>query len=560
MKGWKFNLVLGVFSLLALIIVFRLSHFQVVNNDYWKALAQGQQKFFLQTKGDRGEIFLTDRSGNLYPLAINRSWEYVYISPREMNEKGIDIEEVSSVLAEILGVDFEKVFERTKKSYSSYEALKARLLPQEVSLLREANLTGVYIKEDNIRYYPQDNLASHVVGFLGGESSGQYGIEGYYNETLEGSQALQEGERLPRGYLISRTFGSLDSGEGLVLTIDYNIQFMAEKLLENTGEALNIEGGTILVGDPHTGRIIALANYPNFNPNEYFYERDFSIFKNPAVQSLFEPGSIFKPITMAIALEEGKMTPETMFTDPGLIQIGGRTIRNYAQRTYGRVSMTEALEKSINTAAVFAEREVGHDVFMKYLEKFQFFNPTGVDLQSETYSENLNFKKGYEINFANAAFGQGIDVTSMQLFKAFSALANGGRLVNPHIVDRGEDILPGERVISQKASSEITAMMVSVTENGFASTARVPGYYVAGKTGTAQVAWSALGISKSGYSDKTIQSFIGYAPAFDPAFLILVKLDNPQARTAEYSAAPIFGELAKYITDYYQIPPEREQP
>lgn len=557
MKDFKFNLVLGFFLLLALVIVFRLGQFQIVDSDYWKALAQGQHKVFLQTKGDRGEIFMTDRSGKLYPLAINRSWEYIYISPREISEKDIDIVELSRVLGEILGIEEEFVLARTERTDSSYEILKTRLSPREVDLLKEASLTGVHIKESDIRYYPQDSLASHVVGFLGGESSGQYGVEGYYNEILEGSPSLQEGERSLQGFLIQKVVGSIDSGEGLVLTLDYNIQFMAERLLEKAREDLGIEGGTILVGDPHTGEILALANWPNFNPNEYFLEEDFSVFINPAIQVPFESGSIFKPITMAIALEEGKITPDTMHNDTGSVKIGGRTIRNYGQRTWGMVSMTEALEKSINTAAVFAKDSVGNDTFTDYLEKFGIFDHTGIDMQSEANSNNTSFKQGYEINFATASFGQGINTTSIQLFRAFSALANGGRMVHPHIADRGKIDSSGERVISQKTSADITSMMVSVTENGYAKTARVNGYYVAGKTGTAQVPWSALGVSRSGYSDKTIQSFIGYAPAFDPAFIILVKLDNPKAKTAEYSATPIFGELAKYIIDYYQIPPER---
>ncbi len=557
MKHLKFNIVLVLFLLAALVIIFRLGQFQIADNEYWKALAQGQHKVFLQTKGDRGEIFVTDRLGNLYPLAINRSWEHVYISPKEISDKGADPEEIAMVLAEILEIDADLIVNRMNRVGSSYELIKNRLSPQEVRSLREEALLGVHIRESDIRYYPQDRLASHLVGFLGGESAGQYGIEGHYNDILEGSSFLQEAERSSRGFLLSGNAGSIGSGEGIVLTIDYNIQFMAERLLEKARNDLGIDGGTILVGDPHTGRILALANWPDFNPNEYFLEPNLGVFVNHAIQTPYEAGSIFKPITMAIALEEGKMTPDTMYNDTGSVRIGGRTIRNYAQRSWGMVSMTEALEKSINTAAVFAKDTVGNATFTEYLERFGIFEHTGIDLQGEVNSQNVSFKQGYEVNFATASFGQGINTTSIQLFKAFSALANGGRLVDPHIVERGP-ISPGKRVISQKTSADITSMMVSVTENGYAKTARVDGYYVAGKTGTAQVPWTALGISRSGYSDKTIQGFIGYAPALDPAFMILVKLDDPRANTAEYSAAPIFGELAKYIIDYYQIPPERK--
>jgi|LSQX01.1.fsa_nt_gb cell division protein FtsI/penicillin-binding protein 2 len=558
MKKQRFNFVLFCFLVIASLIFYKLVELQVVNEDYWKALAQGQHKVFLQTKGDRGGIYIQDRLNNLYPLAVNRSWEHVYISPREIAQKEIDPSEIVERLSQILDINSEELLARIERTDSSYEILKDRLSSEEVNIIKEAKLPAVYIKESDIRYYPQESLASHLVGFLGGESSGQYGVEGYYNQRLEGSVVVQEGEKSPFGYLIQKVTGLSNSGEELVLTIDYNIQFMAEKLLEKAHEDLAIEGGSILVGDPHTGEILAMANYPTFNPNEYFIEKDLSIFINPTIQIPYEPGSIFKPITMAIGLEEGKITPETVYDDPGEIKIGGYTIKNYAQRRWGKVSMTEALEKSINTAAVFAQKSVGNSVFYDYLEKFELFDLTGIDLQGEVNSPNKSFKEGYEVNFATASFGQGVNFTSIQLLKSFSALANGGRLINPHIIQKDNSSY-GKRVISQKTSADITSMMVSVTEKGYAKSARVNGYYVAGKTGTAQVPWSVLGIPKIGYSDKTIQSFIGYAPAFDPSFIILVKLDNPRAQTSEYSAAPIFGELAKYIVDYYQIPPERTE-
>ncbi len=558
MKNWRFNFLFVIFSVLALVIIFRLSQLQIFNNDYWRALAQGQHNLFFQTRGERGELFLTDRQGNLYPLAINRRWEYVFISPREIYKKAIEPKEIGVILAEILNLPLEKVLEKIRKSNSSYEILKRQLSPEEVNLLRTADLTGVYIKEEMVRYYPQDNLASHLVGFLGGKGLGQYGLEGYYNEILEGSEGLQRGERFSWGYIINQNFRPPEAGEDIVLTIDYNIQFRAERLLYSAKEELGIAGGTILVGDPHTGRILAMANYPNFNPNYFFQEKDFKIFKNPTIQSLFEPGSIFKSITKAIALEEGRITPETVYNDTGSIQIGGWTIRNFARRIWGEVDMTKALAKSINTAAVFVGEKIGNAVFLDYLERFEFFRPTGIGLQGEVYSENLSFRRGYQINFANATFGQGIETTALQLFRAFSALANGGKLVNPHLTER-DNIQLGERIISQKASLDITKMMVAAVEDPFGRRARVPGYYIAGKTGTSQIAWSALGYDRSGYSDQTIQSFVGYAPALNPSFLILVKLNNPQTRVAGESAAPIFGELAEFILHYYQIPPEREK-
>jgi len=414
-------------------------------------------------------------------------------------------------------------------------------------------LLAVDIKQESeneiSRNYPQGTMASSLIGFVGGEGAGQYGVEGYYDGELEGEEKS-------------------DGGEDIFLTVDYNVQFAAENLLIKASQNLKIEGGQIIVMDPKTGKILALADYPNFDPNSYFKAKDFSIFQNGSVQNLFEPGSTLKPITMAAAMDKGKITPETTFTDSGKVKIGESTIENFGGAVYGESTMIQVLEKSINTGVVFAEKKMGHDVFLNYLRAFGLFEPTNVDIQGEVYSENKQLENGGDINFATAAFGQGIEITPIQLARAFCAVANGGNLVKPYIVgkivDNGEaaEIKPeisSQKVIASGTASKVAAMMVSVVENGFSKAAGIPGYYIAGKTGTSQISWSASGIKKRGYSDKTWQSFIGFFPAFNPRFLIFVKLDNPEANTAEYSAAPVFKELAQYLINYYSVPPDYEE-
>jgi len=423
-------------------------------------------------------------------------------------------------------------------------------------------MTGIYLREALFRNYPQESMASQVIGFLGGQEKGQYGIEGYYDNLLQGEEMIQKKEKGSIGSFFSEMLQGSYNGTDLYLTLDYNIQFMAEQLLVRVHQDLEIEAGQIIVVDPISGKILALANYPNFNPNDYSEVEDFDIFQNGAIQKLYEPGSSFKPITMAAGIDQGKITPQTTYLDKGKIKIGKYTIENYNSRIFGEQTMTEVLEKSINTGAVFAEKQLGHDLFLDYMASFGFFKPTGIDLQGEVFSENKIFKRGYEINFATASFGQGIEITPIQLVRAFSAIANKGKLVKPYLLERiikqGEEInispeISSEQVISSKTASQLTAMLISVVENGFAKSAGIPGYYIAGKTGTAQVPEEGV------YSaDKTWQSFIGFGPAFNPRFLILIKLDNPKTRTAEYSALPLFKELAKYIIDYYKIPPDHE--
>jgi len=564
MKNARINLTFVSLIFLWAAIISKLIFIQILNFSFYKALAQGQQKFLSEVQGERGTIFLKDGE-KVIPLAVNRNWSFCYISPREIKNK----EEMAESLGRIISLEKDKILERInfQGEDSLFLILKQKLTEEEISNLKKINLPGIYLAEESLREYPQESLASHVVGFLGGEGEGQYGIEGYFNDVLRGGEGFLEGEKGPLGslFLNSANFLADKKGSDILLTIDYNIQFMAEKLLKEAKEKFGVEESQIIVMDPNSGKIIALANFPAFNPNSYSEEKNLDIFQNSAIQKIFEPGSVFKPIVMATALDQEKITPQTTYIDKGQVKIEGwpKPLYNYGNRVYGEQTMTNVLEKSINTGAVFVEQQVGNDLFLQYIEKFAFFDKTGIDLQGEVFSQNKELKKGYEVNFATASFGQGIEITPLQLLRAYSAIANGGKLIKPYVVDKvfeNGNINETQSnisspVISQRTADQLTAMLVSVIENGYGKAAKIPGYYIAGKTGTAQVPW----IDKKGYSDKTIQTFVGFAPAFEPRFVILVKLNNPNTKTAEYSALPIFHELTKYIIDLWQIPPDYAQ-
>ena len=525
MRNLRLNFIFFFLLLFATVLIFRLFFIQVLQADFYKALAQGLTSPEKGIQIERGEIFL--KGGE--PLAINKDFPLVFVSPSKVTDKA----KTAETLSQILSLDKNFILEKLNLD-TLYSPIKNKLTDEEVKLLKKTDLSGVYLTEERGRFYPQESLASQVIGFLGAEGKGQYGLEEYYDDILMDS----------------------DKGPSLALTLDYNIQFEAEKLLKEAEENLEIEGGQIIVIEPNSGKIIALANFPNFDPNrygEFATNGNLEIFKNGVTQETFEPGSVFKPITFAAALEEGKITPQTTYIDNGLVEIGGWPIYNYAGRVYGEQTMTNVLEKSINTGAVFVESQLPHHIFLDYIQKFGIFEPTGIDLP-EVYSGNEEFKEGYEINFATASFGQGIQMTPIQLARAYCAIANGGKLVKPHLVEDSLEVQPQQsQVVSQKTASQLTAMLVSVVENGFGKAAKVPGYYIAGKTGTAQIPEGGK------YSaEKTIQSFIGFAPAFNPQFLILVKLNNPKTKTAEYSALPIFHDLAEYIIHYWQIPPDYE--
>lgn len=562
MKNLKVKLIFLFFFCFAFLIIFKLYNLQIKKGDYFEALALGQQIDFQEITGERGEIFFN--KGNV-PLAQTEEKNIVYIFPSKIPEE--DLEETLEILSNILAEEKENLLSLFEKE----GILKRELSKENYQEIESYQLKGVYLDKIWDRYYPQKELASHVVGFLNQEGEGQYGIEGYYDEVLKGTEGFREKGRSPFGYLIfggdspNEIVSPKDSsfkGADIFLTLDYNIQYLSEKLLLKAKENWDIDSGQIIALRPSTGEILALAVFPSFNPNYYSKEKKLEVFLNPCLQKLFEPGSVFKPITFASALEENLINPKTTYKDKGSVELGGPPIYNFEKRVWGTQTMTDVLEESINTGAVFVQQELGRDVFLNYLEKFGLFKKTEIDLQGEEFSLNKVLKSGYPRDIATASFGQGIELTPIQLVRAFGAIANGGNLMKPYIVKKivkiNGQVVETEpevqgKVISQATSAELVSMLISVVENGSGRRAKINGYEIAGKTGTAQVPQKG----KNGYSEtETIQSFVGFLPASNPEVLIFLKLDNPKGvKTAEYSAVPLFRELAKYIIDYWQISP-----
>lgn len=390
------------------------------------------------------------------------------------------------------------------------------------------------------RFYPHDTFAAHTLGFVGfrgRDRAGQYGVEGFHDEDLH-------------------------TGD-IVLTIDPAIQSYSESVLEALLQRWSAPRGSIIIQDPASGAIMAMASSPSFNPNEYgrFAYDDFI---NPNTQEQFEPGSSFKPVTMAAAIDTGAVTPLTTYEDTGAVVIGTYTIKNFNEKANGRQTMKQVLEHSLNTGTIFAQRKTGDDAFLNYLVGFGFGQKTGVDLSGEASGNISNLYQNRAINFATASFGQGIAVTPLQLVMAYSAIANGGKLMKPYVVREalhaGGTSTPTKPVvlgapISEKTSVQLRSMLVDVVDHGF-DKARIKGYDVAGKTGTAQIP-----DKQGGYlEDKQfIHNFVGFAPAYAPRFVILIKMDRPQGITfAADSLSPVFGDLASFLIRYFKIPPTRQ--
>lgn len=560
---WRIHALVVLVIVISAFIIGRSFVLQVLKYPIYKALASDQRDFSEILIPQRGEIFIKDRDGELYPLAINRRFWKIYAVPSEV----INPEEVALKLESLLAIPCEKIQARLAKVDDPYEPIKNKVSDEQAAKIQDLELEGIYTAPEDWRYYPEEDFASHILGFVGfkdEEKVGQYGIEEYYEQRMAGQDGFLEAERTGSGAWISVGLKNLKparDGDDLVLTIDRTIQFLAREELEELVERFGAQGGTIIVMDPTSGAIKAMTSFPSFEPNKYFEVEDIDVFLNPATQKLFEPGSVFKPIVMAAGLDLGIITPQSTYEDEGVVHIGGYSIQNSDSKAHGLQTMTQVLEKSLNTGAVHVVRLLKKDEFYKYLKDFGLDIPTGVELTGEIGGDISNLAQNRDINYATASFGQGIAVTPLELITAISAIANGGKMMKPYIVEKfihpdGEEekIEPREvrQVISSQAAMRLTAMLVSVVKNGYGKKAGVDGYFVAGKTGTAQV-------PKEGkYStDETIHSFVGFAPAFNPRFVILIKLDNPQGlRFAADSIAPTFGKMAKFLLNYYQIPPE----
>ena len=569
MKGgrsnWRINFIFFILILIASGIITRLFSIQVSNHGFYVSLAKGQYQLFEKLIPQRGRIYIQDKTGRSgISLAINREYLSVYAAPREIEEK----EKTAEILAFLLEMDKDFIKKRIDKPDDPYEPLKDKLDDDTARKIKDLNLKGIYLMPKNWRWYPQNEIVSHLTGFVGfrdDKQIGQYGLEGYYENKLVGEYGFLRSEKDAKGKWIwneSEIFQPAKDGDDLILTIDQNIQFKVEQKLKTIFEKWQAESASVIIMDPKTGAIKAMANQPNYNLNEYSKVENIDIFLNACIQKSFEPGSVFKPITMAIGLDTQKITPETTYIDTGSVVLNNKVIKNALNNVYGLSTMTKVLEKSINTGAIFVERLVGSENFLKYVEAFGFGKLTGIDLDGEITNNISNIKIGKpDINFATASFGQGISVTPIQMISAIGAIANEGKLMRPYIVDKiihydgTETLIQPEfvrQVISPQAASKLTAMLVSTVRNGY-DKININNYFIAGKTGTAQVS----SLDEEGYTEDTIHSFVGYAPAYNPKFIIFIKLEKPKdVKWASGSLIEPFTELTKYLLDYYEIPPD----
>lgn len=559
------------FLIFGSLVLGQLFKLQVLQHKVFAIQAAKQYNIYRTVIAKRGRIFWQDLStGETLPLVINRPVYNFYIVPKNIK----DAQLTADILAESLNQNKEEIISRLEQDEDPYECLSKGLLTQEKDSIarilsqKDLDKTIYGFEEYFERYYVEDELSAHLTGFLGFADDGyarqgQYGLEEYFDSILRGQDGLVLGEKDVFGRPIAignRTVKEAQDGLDVILTIDKNIQYKACNSLQEYVDRYGAESGAVIIMNSQNGKLYALCASPNFNPNNYGDESAAN-FVNPAVMLEYEPGSIFKPIVMAAALDTGKVTPWTTYLDTGSVAIGNYIIRNFDGKAHGINTMIDVLSQSLNTGAIFAMRSVGIAVFADYVERFGFGKLTGIELASEVDGDISSLQQIKEIYAATASFGQGITVTPIQLIAAYAAIARGGTLVKPTIIETIDDnfkVKEGIRAISPETSDTLTMMLVSAVQNGYDKKAAVKGYKIAGKTGTAQVSKS----DGPGYGEETIHSFIGFGPVgtMSPSFVILIKLDKPTAvRFASDSTAPLFGELISFLLNYFEIPPEESE-
>lgn len=551
----RLNIVISAVILVTAGLLFRLIQKQVFEHSAYIMAAEGQYIVKKDLPAQRGKIYASD----MFPLATNRQYFQVLAVPRNIKNP----DEVAEKLAKIIDVSKSEIFSIINNDKSYVPPIKHGLTEEEGERIANEKITGVIVLPESKRFYPEGQLASQILGFVNASSDGQYGIEGYFNDQLRGFEGEVSAEKDIKGRLFS-IGEKVEPKNGLdfVLSVDHNIQFYAEEIINQAVETYEADAGFLGIMDPKTGAVVAMAGTPAFDPNKYneISQEQQDVFNNIGITSSWEPGSVFKPLIMAAAINEGKVQPETEGTFSNVVSVDSYEIHTSTDEAYGKETMTQVLENSDNVAMVWISEQLGKDTEYQYVKDFGFGRKTGIELDTEATGSVLDVKQWSNTQRATISFGQGISVTPIQLLSAVSTIANGGKLMKPYIVseiidpDGNKEITQSsevKRVLNTDTTEKVKNMMVSVVENGHGKKAGVEGYQVAGKTGTAQVPKPGGGY----YDDRHVGSFVGFAPAKDPKFVMLVRLDNPKNVTwAEESAAPVFGKMADWLLDYYRIP------
>ncbi len=583
----RLRIMFFIMLLIFILLIIKVGWIQFIKGNEYKAMAIKQQHLDREISAKRGIIY--DRNGEI--LAMSASTEMITINPNNIEES--KKEQVAKKMSEILEIDYEKTLKKVKRN-SSIEIISKKVEKEKSNILRqwliENNIdTGINIDEDTKRYYPNNTLSSQIIGFCGSDNQGLNGIEAYYDNILQGQKGSIGQKTDAKGKNLENEMELYEEaieGKSIELTIDKNIQSIAEKYLEEACiDNECTDGGNVVIMNPKNGDILCMATYPSYNLNEPFKinnsdlenvweqlspeERNNNLqamWRNKAIADTYEPGSTFKLVTASAALEEGMTDTDRAgeFSCSGGIEIAGVRIKCWRYyRPHGSQSLRDALMNSCNPVFIGIGQKIGVEKYYQYLEKFGFLKRTGIDIPGEAKSIFLAKEKVGPVELATISFGQRFEVTPIHMVTMLSTIANKGKYVKPRLVKtvidpetgRREEKEPeyGDQVIKEETSEKILSMMESVVAEGTGKGSKVEGYHIGGKTGT-----SEDGVNTGKY----VASFIGVAPIEDPEIVILVTLYNPTGEGGHQGggvASPVSGNILSEVLPYLELQKEKEE-
>jgi len=546
----------------------RLAYWQVAQHGQLTLQAQAQYRELVELPALRGAIF--DR--NLTQLVVNTTVYSAFVSPDQIAATQRDA--VATGLSTVLEVDRAKVM-TTLESNVKFAYIARRFAKAKADQLRTLKLPGVGLQEETQRSYlpgisSGSTLAANLLGFVDWNGDGNYGLEANYQKALGGTPGYISSYRdLANREIVLGTHTHQDpvNGQDLVLSLDANIQYAAEQALMERVKRDRAESGSVLIMDPTTGGIVAWADYPSYNANN-FNHTNTAAFKDNVLGYVYEPGSVMKVVTLSGAINAGAIEPSTVINDPGVLNVGGYRIYDWDRRNHGNVNYTYVLEHSLNVGAMKAMLAEGHAAFYKNLEAFGLTTPSGIDVAGENHIAPPSAAKMQDSQYATTAFGQGIDVNMVQMLAAINVVANGGKYAQPHVVERIGTHLnpvllqPQRQVISAATAAKMTTMMQMVVQHGSGWTSRIPGFQLdqCGKTGTSQIPVNGK------YTQDVWSSFVGFLPAKKPRFTMLVVVRKPHYPGSEndwtlndgyMTAEPIWKQIAQTLVVSWHITPDK---
>ena len=569
------RILLAGLLLIGTIFVGRLFYLQIIRHGHYSALAATEHTTKFTLKAERGTVYAHD-GDKIVPLVLNEPAFTAFADPYEV----LEADKIESLMRRVAGGDLAEGFEeKLSDKKLRYVVLARDLNRKQAELIKKENIAGLGLQEGSKRVYPEGQLASQTLGFVDSEGAGRYGLEGFLDERIGGEdgvlKALTDVRQIPLSISNSDVRVPAKDGDDLVLNIDRNIQVYVEKALREGLERSNAKHGSVIVMDPDNGAVLAMANYPTFDPGKYNEVKDYSLFSNSVVSSPYEAGSVMKSLTMGVGLDTKVVAPGTVYENTGSVRVADFTINNATNDSIGPTSMLGVLQYSLNTGVVFVLKQLGGGeinnkgkqiLYDYFTENYRLDQLTGIEQAGEVAGKVISpdSQEGGDVRYANMTFGQGMDTTMVEVASAFSSAINGGTYYKPKLVHgtRQADGSVSEQapeimkhgVLSSSSSTTLRDMLVEARHNGYVGRNDRQGYRLGGKTGTSQVIDPATGKYTD---DNSIGTYLGFGGGATPEYVIMVRVIDSKlpGYSGTVAAAPIFSDIAHWMLDYNQIQP-----